>query len=133
MSGLVGYAEDRRFVNDRSFINLMADEVKYVKTDLIDLWCNDYLTIARVHHGLLNREQQPIYNEDKSLLIYMDGEVFDYEADKKRLQNKGHRFQYEQNDVEYCLHLFEELELLIRLKFFFELFQHLFLLFRMIR
>jgi asparagine synthase (glutamine-hydrolysing) len=39
----------------------------------------------------------------------MDGEVYDYEAEKQFLLNKGHRFKYRNNDAEYCLHLYEEL------------------------
>jgi asparagine synthase (glutamine-hydrolysing) len=56
----------------------------------------------------LNPEAQPIFNEDGSLCIVMDGEVFDYERERRRLEGLGHRFRFRDNDAEYCLHLYEE-------------------------
>jgi asparagine synthetase B (glutamine-hydrolysing) len=45
--------------------------------------------LQRVHHGIVNAEKQPVYNEDKSLLIFMDGEVYGYEDEKQFLIKKG--------------------------------------------
>lgn len=87
----------------------MSEEIRYVESDLTDTWSDEHFSIARVHHGIINPKKQPIFNEDKSLLIFMDGEVFDYDCDKKFLLNKGHRFNYRNNDAEFCLHLYEEL------------------------
>lgn len=50
---------------------------------------------------------QPIHNEDESLWIIYNGEVFNYPELKKDLLAKGHRF-YTATDTEVILHLFEE-------------------------
>ena len=50
---------------------------------------------------------QPIHNEDKSLWIVYNGEVFNYPELKKDLLQKGHRF-YTSTDTEVVLHLYEE-------------------------
>jgi asparagine synthase (glutamine-hydrolysing) len=39
----------------------------------------------------------------------MDGEVFGYEDSKAQLIQNGHKFNYENNDAEYCIHLYEEI------------------------
>lgn len=109
MAGIVGYIGESILRDDPTLINRMIKEIKYVESDAVDLWNSDNLSIARVHHGVVNPEKQPIFNEDNSLLIFMDGEVYDYEAEKMFLINKGHRFKYKQNDAEFCLHLYEEL------------------------
>lgn len=50
---------------------------------------------------------QPIHNEDKSLWIVYNGEVFNYPELKEDLLQKGHRF-YTTSDTEVVLHLYEE-------------------------
>ena len=50
---------------------------------------------------------QPIHNEDKTLWIVYNGEVFNYLELKKDLEQKGHRF-YTTSDTEVILHLYEE-------------------------
>jgi len=57
--------------------------------------------------GILNPEAQPIFNEDGSLGIFMDGEVYDYDKQKTKLESNGHKFKVG-NDPEFCLHLYEE-------------------------
>ena len=50
---------------------------------------------------------QPIHNENKSMWIVYNGEVFNYVELKRDLQRKGHRF-YTTSDTEVVLHLYEE-------------------------
>ena len=40
----------------------------------------------------LNEGSQPIYNEDKSLVIVFNGEIYNYQDIKKELLDKGHIF-----------------------------------------
>jgi len=51
--------------------------------------------------------RQPIFNEDKSLVIVYNGEVYNHLKLKNELAKKGHRFQTE-TDTETILHLYEE-------------------------
>ena len=51
---------------------------------------------------------QPIHNEDESLWIVFNGEIFNYPELKKGLEGRGHRF-YTMTDTEVILHLYEEL------------------------
>lgn len=55
----------------------------------------------------LESGNQPIYNEDKSIISVCNGEIFNYQELKKNLQAKGHHF-YTQCDVEVLVHLYEE-------------------------
>jgi asparagine synthase (glutamine-hydrolysing) len=86
----------------------MSHNISYADRDIFNQWDSPKLSVARVHHGVINPEKQPIFNEDNSICIFMDGEVFDYEADKRQLIRGGHVFKNENNDAEYCLHLYEK-------------------------
>jgi len=109
MAGIVGYVGEGIINKEPSLLALMSRAIKYVDSDLIDQWQDGFLGISRVHHGIVNSEEQPLFNEDKSLLILMDGKIYDYESDKRLLYSKGHHFKYKQNDAEFCLHSYEEL------------------------
>src|SRR6056297_38885 len=60
------------------------------------------LSILDMESGL-----QPISNEDETLWIVYNGEVFNYIELKEELKNRGHRFTT-QTDTEVILHLYEE-------------------------
>jgi asparagine synthase (glutamine-hydrolysing) len=55
----------------------------------------------------LSKGTQPIHNEDGSLWIIYNGEVFNYPELKEDLLQKGHQF-YTTSDTEVLLHLYEE-------------------------
>ena len=50
---------------------------------------------------------QPIHNEDKSLWIIFNGEIFNYPELKENLIKRGHQF-YTSTDTEVIIHLYEE-------------------------
>ena len=109
MSGIVGFAGVNLKQVRSALLSKMATSIKHLESDLIDKWGDGYLDVARVHHGVVNTGRQPIFNEDGSLMIVMDGEVYDYNDVKQKLALKGYRFRYDDNDAEFCLHLYEEM------------------------
>ena len=110
MAGLVGIYSPAACDNEylKTLVSSMSHDISYADWDIFNQWDSPRLSVARVHHGVINPEKQPIFNEDNSICIFMDGEVFDYEADKRQLVRGGHVFKNENNDAEYCLHLYEK-------------------------
>ncbi len=56
---------------------------------------------------LSNAGRQPMSNEDATIWITFNGEIYNYRTLSKELKNKGHQFKSE-TDTEVLLHLYEE-------------------------
>src|SRR3990170_1202697 len=63
---------------------------------------NTRLSIIDVQTG-----KQPIYNEDKSICVVNNGEIYNFEDIKADLEQKGHQF-YTRSDTEVLVHAYEE-------------------------
>ncbi len=73
---------------------------------------NNRLSIVGLGNG-----KQPIHNEDETVQVVYNGEIFNYKGIKKDLQEKGHDF-YTDADTEILVHLYEEegIEMVKRLR-----------------
>jgi asparagine synthase (glutamine-hydrolysing) len=50
---------------------------------------------------------QPIYNEDRSIAVVLNGEIYNFRELRRRLESSGHRFRTD-GDTEAIVHLYEE-------------------------
>jgi asparagine synthase (glutamine-hydrolysing) len=71
------------------------------------LFDNVALGFSRLSIIGLENGMQPIFNEDGSLLLICNGEIFNYIELRDVLKSKGHQFRTS-SDVEVILHLYEE-------------------------
>ncbi len=51
--------------------------------------------------------EQPLFNENKTVILVCNGEIYNYRKLRKELSEKGHRFSTH-GDVEVIVHLYEE-------------------------
>ena len=65
------------------------------------------LAIQRLRVIDLVSGDQPIFNEDRSVAVVLNGEIYNHRELRQRLERNGHRFST-QGDTEVIVHLYEE-------------------------
>lgn len=72
-------------------------------------YCNDDAALAMRRLSIigLGNGRQPIFNEDRSVAVVMNGEIYNYRDLKQDLEARGHHFAT-LSDVEVAVHLYEE-------------------------
>lgn len=108
MPGLIGIvsAKDENS-SIEGLLPKMCRAIKHEEFHKIDHYIGKFAGMGRVHPCIFNPEPQPVYNEDRTLCLIMDGEIYDYEDLKNELIQKGHKFSIN-NDPEFILHMYEE-------------------------
>lgn len=87
----------------------MNKNMIYRGPDENDIWYDNKMGLAQVRLSIIGVENghQPIFNEDKTLAIICNGEIYNYKELKEDLIKRGHKFTTD-SDTEVILHLFEE-------------------------
>lgn len=68
---------------------------------------NALLGHARLSIIDLQTGSQPIYNEDRTIAVLLNGEIYNFHELREGLEKRGHRFQ-STSDTEVIVHLYEE-------------------------
>ena len=110
MCGIVGihYLDQQRQV-DRQLVRKMCEAIIHRGPDDDGIYMNKgiglgmrRLSIIDLHLG-----KQPIFNEDHSIVIVFNGEIYNFQDLRETLEAKGHRFTT-RTDTEAILHGYEE-------------------------
>jgi asparagine synthase (glutamine-hydrolysing) len=95
--------------SDKERLSLMNQEMHYRGPDENGVWNDDTCGLAHTRLSIIGLEngKQPLFNEDKSLVLICNGEIYNYIELKQDLESKGHTFNSD-SDSETILHLYEE-------------------------
>jgi len=110
MCGLVGFTDMRcERKPDRELLGRMTDKLVHRGPDSAGYFVDHCVALGFRRLSIIDLESgdQPIYNEDDSVVLLCNGEIFNYLELKKVLIQKGHSFRTN-SDVEVLLHLYEE-------------------------
>lgn len=87
---------------DNKLLEKMIDSLKHEDFHKVETYADSNFACARIHLGIFNAEPQPVFNEDKSIYVFIEGKIYGYENELNNLKNKGYKFVKE-NDAEFCL------------------------------
>ena len=109
MCGIAGQARSDGQPVDRLLVERMCRAIEHRGPDARGLHMADQvgLGIQRLRVIDLNTGDQPIFNEDRSVAVVLNGEIYNYRELRERLCQSGHRFRTA-SDTEVLVHLYEE-------------------------
>jgi len=87
----------------------MTYALRHRGPDETGAYIDDWVGLAQSRLSIIDLSggSQPIHNEDKTIWIVFNGEIFNYPEIREYLVKQGHKF-YTTSDTEVILHLYEE-------------------------
>lgn len=110
MCGIAGIVSSGRIgPRDLAALGAMNDCLRHRGPDGEGHFNDDHVALAMRRLSIIDLASgwQPLYNEDRSLAIVANGEIYNYVELRKQLKDRGHRLATE-GDIETILHLYEE-------------------------
>lgn len=108
MCGFVGFTNK---INDASIVlGKMMDRIKHRGPDSDGKYVDEQIAMGFRRLSIIDlsdQGSQPIFNEDKSLVLTFNGEIYNYKDLREELVASGHNF-YTQTDSEVLIHGYEQ-------------------------
>lgn len=107
MCGIVGFVSNDK--NKKKIIKKMSDKIIHRGPDSEGFYIDEDIALAHRRLSIidLSAGTQPMYNEDRSMVIVFNGEIYNYVELRKELKKKKHKFAT-QCDTEVLIHGYEE-------------------------
>src|SRR5258708_33499005 len=108
--GIVGFIDVERGQDSaKHLIDSMCKTIRHRGPDDQGTWVGDGAALGMRRLSIIGLAggHQPIFNEDQSILIVFNGEIYNYRELGKELQERRHRFTTN-SDTEVIVHAYEE-------------------------
>lgn len=109
MCGFAGYINNYATFDKMEVIKAMADRIVHRGPDDAHYYVDDDISLGFRRLSIIDLEggRQPILNEDGSLVLLFNGEIYNYQSIREELLKAGHVFTTK-TDSEVILHGYEE-------------------------
>ncbi len=118
MCGFVGFTNSIK--DDGNLLTSMMDKIVHRGPDSSGKYVDDNIALGfrRLSIVDLADGDQPMFNEDGSLVIVFNGEIYNHADLRRELEAAGHTFKTSHSDTETLIHGFEEWgeDLVLRLR-----------------
>lgn len=109
MCGIVGMVDFNNSEPKEPLLRRMLGLIRHRGPDAFGIYTDNSVGLASARLSIIDITggDQPLHNEDKSIWIVYNGEVFNYPELREDLNSRGHQF-YTRTDTEVLVHLYEE-------------------------
>ena len=107
MCGIAGYVSENKI--EPAVLKAMTERIAHRGPDGEGFFVDDKCGLGHRRLAIIDLKtgDQPIYNEDKTIVVVFNGEIYNFQTLRQELEEKGHRFQT-QTDTEVLVHGYEE-------------------------
>ncbi|MBR3045431.1 MAG: asparagine synthase (glutamine-hydrolyzing) [Oscillospiraceae bacterium] len=108
MCGIVGFSS--RIDNAEAVLGQMMDRIRHRGPDAGGKYLNGEIALGHRRLSIIDiteQGDQPIFNEDRSMVLVFNGEIYNYQEIREELLAAGHSFKT-QTDSEVLIHGYEE-------------------------
>ena len=107
MCGIAGYVSENKI--EPAVLKAMTERIAHRGPDGEGFFVDDNCGLGHRRLAIIDLKtgDQPIYNEDKTIVVVFNGEIYNFQTLRQELEEKGHRFQT-QTDTEVLVHGYEE-------------------------
>ena len=94
---------------DQALLRKMCDTIIHRGPDEEGYYSSGNIGLGMRRLSIIDLQtgQQPIHNEEKTIWVVNNGEIYNFQELREDLKKKGHRF-YTNSDTEIIVHLYEE-------------------------
>jgi asparagine synthase (glutamine-hydrolysing) len=110
MCGFAGYLDMRHEREiDRGLLEKMTEKLVHRGPDSAGYFIDENVGLGFRRLSIIDLEggDQPLFNEDESIVVVCNGEIYNYRELRSTLVKKGHTFRTG-SDIEVLVHLYEE-------------------------
>jgi len=111
MCGICGILAPLEFAEKRDLVASMCSVMHHRGPDDDGFYADEHISLGMRRLSIIDllTGKQPISNEDGSVVIVFNGEIYNYRTLKQELERQGHSF-VSNSDTEVIVHLYEELK-----------------------
>lgn len=108
MCGITGFISTRSKKEKKAIIKQMNKRIEHRGPDAEGIYVDDEIALGHKRLSIidLNTGNQPIYNEEKDIVIIFNGEIYNFQELRDKLKRK-HKFKTN-SDTEVLVHGYEE-------------------------
>jgi asparagine synthase (glutamine-hydrolysing) len=115
MCGIAGFVESSTVAapfgldTSRALVHRMCDVIRHRGPDDEGVWVDQGVALGMRRLSIidLSTGHQPIHNEDRSIWIVFNGEIYNFKELRRDLEAAGHHF-YTSTDTEVIVHAYEQ-------------------------
>ncbi|MGC2196831.1 MAG: asparagine synthase (glutamine-hydrolyzing) [Terriglobales bacterium] len=110
MCGIAGLVGQRHETVEAAEIHRMCQTIVHRGPDDEGIYAQGPVGLGMRRLSIidLSSGRQPIHNEDESVWVVFNGEIYNFPELRRELEGRGHKF-YTQSDTEVIVHLYEEM------------------------
>ena len=110
MCGICGKIDFYHSKVDSEIIDKMTDSLTYRGPDDKGVFTSGHVALGHRRLSIIELSSsgnQPMSNEDESIWLVFNGEIYDFQEHRKNLKEKGHTLK-SRTDTEVLIHLYED-------------------------